>query len=495
MYKVFDVVIVGTGFSAISAAINLKQLKLDEYEHPNFIMLERRSFPGGTWLQNRYPGAAVDVQSVLYSLEDEPYAWTEMFAKQPELAAYTNDLLNKHKLHKHIRLQHNLEKAVWLEDENYWLLEVTHNGEKLSFRSRIVINATGPLSTPSLPFFENMEAYKGKVFHSNDWPKDLELEGKKIAIIGSGASAIQIIPAIIDKVKRMDVFQRTPHWVMPRKDRVLSRIQINAFKNKYIYKSIKSIIYAILELRVIGFKYIPSVLKLLAEMPAKKHLKSQVSDLGFREKLTPSYKIGCKRILLSNTYYPALQKVNCVLHDIEDSVAAFYENGIVSKTKNKIEVDIVVLATGYRAADSMVSSEVIGRNNIVLNEQWKEYPRAYLGTSMPNFPNYFVVTGPNTGIGHTSAIFVIESQMRYIKQALNKLLNDKCKSIEPTVKAESKYSEMIHSEMDKTVWAHGGCKSWYQNENGKVIAMFPGFSFTYRLMCKKWRDDDHVFKY
>jgi cation diffusion facilitator CzcD-associated flavoprotein CzcO len=417
-----------------------------------------------------------------------------MFAKQSELANYTKQLLNKHQLNPHIKLEHNLERATWDETLQYWILEVDNKGDKKEFRSRVVINATGPLSTPSIPVFKNKHSFKGQIFHSNDWPSDLNLEDKKVLIIGSGASAVQIIPAIIDNVQRLDVFQRTPHWVLPRTDHVFSGFQQKMIKNRYIYKSIKAIIYTLLELRVIGFKYVSTVLKYLAEIPAKKHLASQVHDEALRQVLTPDYKIGCKRILLSNTFYPALQQANCIFHDKNDAIEMFTENGVITKKQTHLDADIVVLATGYKAADSMVSCEVIGRNKVVLNEQWKEYPRAYLGTSMPNFPNFFVVTGPNTGIGHTSAIYVIESQMRYIKQALVKLFRDKHKSIEPTARAEAKYSEMIHSEMEKTVWSHGGCQSWYQNANGKVIAMFPGFSFSFRRMCKKWKEKDHIVK-
>ena len=493
MKNVFDVVIVGTGFGAISAAIMLNKLNLEHKLNINFVMLERRRFAGGTWQQNRYPGAAVDVQSILYSLEDEPYPWTEMFAKQPELADYTDMLLTKHNLFSKIQHSHTLLSSTWLEAEKHWQLDVKHDEQLIEIKTRIVINATGPLSTPLIQEFKNITQFKGRVFHSNDWPCGLDISNKKVAIVGSGASAVQIIPAIIDKVNSLEVFQRTPHWVLPRTDRVFGVFWKMLLKNKWVYKSIKAIIYIILELRVIGFKYISAVLKLLAALPARKHLVNQVADLRLRELLTPEYKIGCKRILLSNSYYPALQKSNCNFHDKNDAIEAFFDDGVITKAGKKIDLDILVFATGYRAADSMVSSLVVGRSGTSLNEQWKEYPRAYLGTSMPNFPNFFVVTGPNTGIGHTSAIYVIESQMRYIKQAIEKVLAGPYQTIEPTEEAEENYSQMIHSEMDKTVWANGGCKSWYQNENGKVIAMFPGFSFSFRRMCKKWKDKDHIY--
>jgi len=484
-----DVLIVGTGFGGISAALKLQTLKKG-----SFLMLERRSFYGGTWMQNRYPGAAVDVQSPLYSLEDEPYDWTQMFAGQDELQAYTQHIVNKHGLEAHIRLNCEVVSAVWDEQKSEWLVSVKTDQIENQITCKVMINATGPLSTPSIPKFTHSDKYKGLIIHSNDWPQNLDIRGKKISIIGSGASAVQIIPAIIDQVKQLNVFQRTPHWVLPRADHVFSGFQRKLLKNKRIYQSIKTIIYAFLELRVIGFKYSNTMLNVVAGRPARKHLKSQIGDDNLRQELTPDFTIGCKRVLLSNQYYPALQKSNCVLHTKEDGLTAFFEHGIETSKGHYVYADIVILATGYRASDSMVSYPVRGRNNIELNQQWEAFPRAYLGTSLPNFPNFFVVTGPNTGIGHTSAIYVIESQMRYILTCVNKILDKQCLSIEPTTEAEKRYTDKVHKDMQRTVWVTGGCNSWYQNDSGKVIAMFPGFSFVFRQLCKKWIKTDHLIK-
>jgi cation diffusion facilitator CzcD-associated flavoprotein CzcO len=220
----------------------------------------------------------------------------------------------------------------------------------------------------------------------------------------------------------------------------------------------------------------------------------QIKDDVLREKLTPDFTIGCKRILVSNTYYPALQKNNCFLHDKNDGIEKFNIDGIYTTNGTHIKVDAVAFATGYDAITSMVSYEVVGKDGVRLSEQWSEYPRAYLGTSLPNFPNFFTITGPNTGIGHTSAIFVIESQLKYVMSCIDTLSDQNVRSIEPTKLAENVYTEMIHQEMDKTVWANGGCSSWYQNSAGKVIAMYPGFSFVYRQMCKRFKTNDHLIE-
>ena len=361
----------------------------------------------------------------------------------------------------------------------------------------MLINATGPLSTPVVPNFKNLDSFKGKAFHCNDWPKELldvsAFKNKTVAVIGSGASAVQIIPAIINKVKHLHVFQRTPHWILPRLDWSIPKSLRKMLAFKPIYNVIRFFIYWSLELRVIAFKYSESLLKLAGERPAMAHLKKQIRDDDFREKLTPDFIIGCKRILISNTYYPALQASNCTFHDKSDAILEFLEDGIKTTNNEKITADIVVFATGYNAQESMVSYPVIGNKGVKLHEQWHDYPRAYLGTSVPNFPNFFVVTGPNTGIGHTSAIFVIESQMKYIAKCLD-VIKSKCLvSLEPTEIAEDNYTQMIHTEMERTIWSYGGCTSWYQNAQGKVIAMFPGFSFVFRRMCKRFNFKHHIF--
>lgn len=476
-----NIIIIGTGFGGISAAINLIKRDVND-----FVMLERRSFFGGTWMQNRYPGAAVDVPSPLYSVEGEPYPWTRLFAQRHELEAYTTYLIKKHKLNDKITLNAQVIEAKWEGD--HWSLTLA-NGTQL--KSRVVINATGPLSTPIVPNFEGKDEFSGISFHCNDWPDDLDLEDKNVAIVGSGASAIQIIPAIVDKVKHLHVFQRTPHWVIPRLEMKFPRWIQNLLSLKWVYALVKQCIYVYYEMRVIAFKYSKSLLKWIGQKPAIRHLHNQVQDPKLRKILLPDFVIGCKRILISNTYYPALQKPNVILHEQSDGVKQINQRGIFTSKDEQIDLDVIVYATGYDAADSMISYRVVGRQGHLLSKQWEDYPRAYLGTSMPHFPNFFMVTGPNTGIGHTSAIYVIESQMRYIMQCVDKLLQANVAAIEPTEYAEDTYTNMVHSEMEKTVWHYGGCQSWYQNKSGKVIAMFPGFTFTFRHKCRAFKDDDH----
>lgn len=480
------IIIIGSGFGGQAAAINLIKRNIN-----NFLILERRDFMGGTWKQNTYPGAAVDVQSPLYSISHEPYPWSQMFAEQAELAQYTNHVIDKFQLRQKTRLNSNVTEVRWQQEIQRWHIQLA-DGECLE--AQFIINASGPLSTPVIPDFPGKDTFKGESFHTNDWNHNFDHKDKKVAIIGSGASAIQVIPAITDDCKELHVFQRTPHWVMPRHDRKFSAWQQKLLGNKFLYNILRQSIYWALETRVVGFKYSSIMLKLAAQSKAKKHLKKQVKSDELRDKLTPDFTIGCKRILLSNSFYPALQKNHVQLHDKNDGIKEITESGIVTQNGQSIDLDLIVYSTGYDATDGVISYPVIGKDNKKLSDFWQEYPRAYMGTSVPEFPNLFIVTGPNTGIGHTSAIFLIEAQMHYIMSAIEAVTKNKnqLNVIEVNADSEHKYTTMIHREMEKTVWKTGGCNSWYQSNSGHVVAMFPGFSFTFKRWAKNFRVADHT---
>lgn len=481
----YTALIIGSGFGGQAAAINLRRIGIDD-----FLILERRQYMGGTWSQNGYPGAAVDVQSPLYSLSFEPYAWTQMFAEQAELVEYTNHVLDKHGLRDKTRLGANVTEVSWDEERALWCVQTETQG---TFRARFLINASGPLSTPVIPAFKGRDSFLGKSFHTNAWDRDYDLRGKRVAVIGSGASAAQVIPAIAPVVRELAVFQRTPHWVLPRPDRVFSPLERKLLRSKLVYKGLRTAIYWGLESRVIGFKYSKTMLNVVAERAARAHIEAQLSDPALRAAVTPDYTIGCKRIILSSTLYPALARDNVHLHTKEDGVAEINERGILTTKGQQLDLDLIVYSTGYDATDGVISYPVVGKGAVSVQEQWREFPRAYLGTALPGFPNFFVVTGPNTGIGHTSAIFVIEAQMEYIRRAIAEVLERGVRSIEVKAAAEHDYTTMIHREMKQTVWQAGGCKSWYQSKSGHVIAMFPGFSFTFRQLAKAFKPRHHLF--
>lgn len=483
--KTYKAIIIGSGFGGQCAALKLKKQGIED-----FLILERRDFMGGTWCQNTYPGAAVDVQSPLYSIESEPYDWSQMFAEQNELQLYTNHVIDKNNLRDKTQTGANVSKIEWHEADQAWQV---HLRDQPSIRAQFVINASGPLSTPVIPAFKGKESFKGKSFHTNNWDQDYDYRGKRIAIIGSGASAAQIIPAIAKDADELHIFQRSPHWVLPRPDYVFKPWQRKLLKNKALYTLLRKAIYWQLESRVIGFKYSQTMLKLAAQNKAVKHIKKQIPDPVLRAKVTPDYTIGCKRIILSDTLYPALCRDNVSLHDKTQGIKEITETGIITQDGENLKLDLIVYSTGYDATDGVISYPVIGREKKRLEDFWQEYPRAYLGTSAPGFPNLFIVTGPNTGIGHTSAIVVIEAQMNYMISSIKSLSANNNKVIEVKADAENRYTQHIHKEMAKTVWKSGGCNSWYQSKSGHVIAMFPGFSFTYQRWTKNFRPADHDF--
>lgn len=480
----YDILIIGSGFGGQCAAINLLRRGLTDFR-----ILERRDFMGGTWCQNSYPGAAVDVQSPLYSISFEPYRWSQMFAEQDELEEYTRHVIDKYKLREKTETGCNVEQVRWDEAAAEWVVTTRARGE---FRARIVINASGPLSTPVIPAFPGRDSFRGVSFHTNNWNHDIDLAGKRVAIIGSGASAAQVIPAIAPTVGHLHVFQRTPHWVLPRPDRRFSPWQRALLGVKPLHKALRTLIYWQLETRVIGFKYSKRMLNLVAQRAALRHIRRQISDPALRAAVTPDYTIGCKRIILSNTLYPAFCRDNVTLHTREGGIAGITPTGIRTQDGQDLELDVIVYSTGYDATDGVISYPVVGRGGRTLADAWAEFPRAYLGTAAPGFPNFFVMTGPNTGIGHTSAIFVIEAQMNYVMKALEALRRAGKRVVEVTPEAEAAYTGMIHREMAQTVWKAGGCHSWYQSKSGHVIAMFPGFSFTYRRLANRFKAQDHA---
>ena len=480
--RTYQVLIIGSGFGGQCAAVNLLKAGIDDFR-----LLERRAFFGGTWCQNTYPGAAVDVPSPLYSLSFAPYRWTQMFAAQPELHRYTEHVIERFGLRERVELQTNVERIEWDDAARQWAVHT----DKGMFCAQFVINASGPLSQPVIPPFPGQDRFQGKTFHTNNWDHSYDYRGKRVAIVGSGASAAQVIPAIAPEVAQLHVFQRTPHWVLPRADRRFGPFQRWLLGVKPAYKLLRWLLYWQFETRVIAFKYSKPAIHLV-QRQALRFLKQQVPDPLLREKLTPDFTIGCKRILLSSTYYPALTRPNVTLHSREQSIAALDETGIVTQDGQHIDVDLIVWSTGYDATDGVVSYPVTGKDGVQLKDVWAQYPRAYLGTSLPDFPNLFIVTGPNTGIGHTSALFIIEAQMNYILDCIHTLQSKGLRSIEVRPAAERTYTAMIHREMERTVWKSGGCHSWYQSKSGHVIAIFPGFSFSYYRLTRTLKPADHI---
>lgn len=483
--KQYDVLILGSGFAGLTVAIHLNKAGIS-----NYALLEREEKPGGTWQVNHYPGAAVDVLSSLYSLSFEPYPWTERYAKQAEILAYTNHIIDKHSLRDKCETQADIENITFDEEKNRWHVR-TRDGREYS--AKAVVNSVGHLSQPSIPHIKGADTFAGKSFHTARWDHNYSLDGKRVAVIGTGASSIQVVPAIADHVGQLHVMQRSPHWIIPRHDRPLNRFERFCQSVTPLRLLNRAWVYSINELRVLGLQYFPSAMRLFSNGVAMKHLRAQVPDNNLRKQLIPSYVIGCKRILISDDYYPALQKPNVVLETA--GIDHINERGIVDSDGKQIELDLIVYATGFHAFSNRqcVPFDVVGREGRTLMDYWNDTAQAYAGTTVPYFPNLFFTNGPNTSIGHTSAIYMAESQMGYIINAVKQLITkSNVARIEIKEEAYNEYNKAIHAASKKSVWETGNCSSWYQNQSGINTGVYPGFSFNFRRAANHYDPDKHL---
>ncbi len=483
MIKKLEIIVIGSGFGGIGLGMNFKKAGIE-----NYVILEREPEMGGTWWRNNYPGAAVDVQSHLYSFKSEPYNWSRLFALQPEILNYTNYLIDKYQLRIKTHCHKNVVKAEFDEKNSVWNVYCEDGS---IYQAPVLINSSGNLSQPSIPNIKGKENFKGKCFHTSRWDHNFDYSNKKVAVIGTGASSVQVVPAIASKVKDLYVFQRTAHWILPRPDRVLSiREQKFIHSSKWITNFYRELMYWKLESRMLAFKGNKFLIKLFQKKAAY-FLKKNVPNKELRKKLTPYFMLGCKRVLLTNDYFPALQRDNVSL--IISSIENINEKGILTNTGEQIDVDLIIYATGFHASENNIPYPILGRNKLSIQDSWKKGAHAYLGTTIPNFPNFYILVGPNTGIGHTSALHIMESQIKYIMQAINEMKQNNWKTIEIKEDVETDYNKKIQKKLSKTVWQTGGCKSWYQNKWGKNTTLYPDFSYVFRK-ASKFVKNDHWIK-
>jgi len=353
-----------------------------------------------------------------------------------------------------------------------------------------LINSSGSLSQPSVPPIKGVNDFKGAAFHTSRWDHSFDYSGKKVAVIGTGASGVQVIPALAPDVESLNVFQRTPHWVLTRPDRILSKKErkfIHAYP--FITSIYRELMYWKLESRMLAFK---GNLKLINKIQqwALTYLKRKVKDPELRKKLTPDFMLGCKRVLLTSEYYPTMQRDN--VHLETDGIEEINETGLLTKSGKQIDVDLIVFATGFHASEHNIPYPIIGRNGLSVQEAWKDGAHAYIGTVVPNFPNLFILVGPNTGIGHTSALHIMESQMKYIMETLKAMRINHWKTVEIKEDVEIAYNDKIQKQLAKTVWQIGGCKSWYQTESGKNTTLYPTYSFVFRKATSKFKKEEHL---
>jgi cation diffusion facilitator CzcD-associated flavoprotein CzcO len=466
------VAIIGSGFSGIGMAVRLKQAGVED-----FVILERAADLGGTWRDNTYPGCQCDVESNLYSFSFAPNpAWTRTYSRQAEIWDYLRLCAEKYGLGPHLRYRHEVKSATWDEGGARWRIE--SSGGRLS--ADVVVAAVGPLSEPSLPPIPGLEGFPGPHFHSAAWDHEVDLAGKRVAVIGTGASAIQLVPHLQPEVALLHLFQRTPPWVLPHRDREVRGIARTLYRTiPGLQRLVRSTVYWSREPFVIPFmKVRPNP---PPEQLARRHLEKQVADPELRARLTPDYAIGCKRILISNEYYPAIQQPNVEL--VTDGIREIRGRTIVATDGSEREVDAIVLATGFRVTEMPFAHWVTGRDGKSLADQWKGSPTAYRGTAVAGFPNLFLLLGPNTGLGHTSVLVMLEAQLRYVMGCLIHLERSGKASIEVLPEAQETFNEGVQARLRDTVWNSGGCRSWYLDPTGRNTTIWPGMTWPYvRLM-------------
>lgn len=471
-----EIIIIGAGFGGIGMAIELRRAGIDD-----FVLLEKAEEIGGTWWENTYPGCGCDVMSLMYSYSYEPNRrWTRMFARQPEILDYLRRTVDKYDLRRHIRLRSEVVTLDFDDAADRWDVGLSDGRH---FRPRMVVMAAGPLHEPAIPDFPGRDTFGGNSFHSAQWDHEFDITGKRIAVIGTGASAVQFVPKIAEQAAQVTVFQRTPHWVVPKPDRRLSRWEHRAFRylpgaqRLYrwgIYWGYESLIPAFLH---------PNLMR-RAETVARAHVRNQVPDPELRRRLTPDYRLGCKRILVSNNYYPTLQRPDVDL--VTSPIAEITEHGITTADGSAREFDAIVYGTGFRISDRFTGQHLVGANGRTIQQTWRNGMEGFLGVAVHGFPNLFLIMGPNSGGGNQSIVFMIEAQARYIRQCVEQLRRTSTTRIEVRASTQHEFNRRLHAKLAGTVWNSGGCNSWYLDEHGLNRAAWPGSSVSY------WRTMRHL---
>ena len=459
---VYDTIVVGAGVSGIAAAHKMNQVGYD-----NYIVLEKASRVGGTWRDNNYPGCGCDVPSALYSFSFSPsHKWSHLFAKQPEILTYLEEVVEKYNLGGKIEFNNELISAKWDETKGIWNLETS----KGPYQAKTVIFTTGPITEPSLPKLKGLETFKGEMFHSARWNHDYDLTGKRVAVIGTGASAIQFVPQVQPLVKELFVFQRTAPWVLPKADMDLNDTAKSIIgRFPIIQKTWRNSIAQILNGINFGLRN-PKILKPI-NVISRQLLRLQISDDQLRKNVTPNFDIGCKRLLFANNYYPALQQDNVSL--IPHGLVEIDGNTVISANGERHEVDVIIWGTGFEVSHPPIGKRVSDASGKILAERWKDSsPEAYLGTSIENVPNAFLVLGPNILV-YDSFIGIAEAQIGYIVNGLLKMRDQKFPRFEIKKNVIDYHNVKLQKHLKTTVFNAGGCKSYYLDENGRNFAAWP----------------------
>lgn len=478
------VLVIGAGFAGIGMAVRLRQAGYDD-----FVVLERADEVGGTWRDNTYPGCRCDVPSHLYSFSFALNPdWSSTFSSQPEIEAYLQRVADDFGIRPYLRFGHTVEAARWDDVRRIWRVE-TSQGE---FTADLVVAAMGGLVEPAYPDLPGLGSFAGSAFHSAKWDHSQDLTGRKVAVIGTGASAVQFVPAIQPYVGSLHLFQRTPSWVIPRPDRPISATARAVYRRfPLVQKAVRAGIYWKRETFVLGFAKFPALMR-QAQKGAAKHLRKQVRDPGLRARLTPDFTMGCKRVLISDDYYPALVQPNVEL--VTEPIRAVTPTGLVTADGVTHEVDTIIYGTGFRVTDLPLMDVVHGREGQSLRAAWSDGMAAHLGTAVAGFPNFFLLAGPNSGLAHTSLVFMIESHLNYVVDALRTMDARGLAEVEVRPEVQEEFVAGVRSAMKHTVWTQGGCRSWYLDSEGRNTTLWPSFTFRFRQLTRRFDPAQYVVR-
>lgn len=471
-----DVLIIGAGFSGMIMAIECARAGLGEC-----LLIEKGDDIGGTWRDNTYPGAACDIPSHLYSIASEPSAmWTRMYAGFAEIQRYLQKVARKHGLYEKARFNQRMERAYWDAEANLWIIETSSGA---TFRGRYLVSCVGALHLPKIPGIEGQQDFEGVSWHSAEWNHDYDLAGKRVAVIGTGASAIQFVPQIAPEVGALHLFQRTPPWIIEKQDPELPAAMRLLFERvPSTREAFRQWIFWRHEIQHIVFRGFEPAVR-IGERKARKHLMASVKDPLLREQLTPDYRIGCKRVLRSNDYYPALARENVSLHT--SSIVRIERDAVITADNKRHEVDAIIYGTGFHTTTAFDHLNVTGKDEQTLQEAWSQGMEAHLGTSVHGFPNFFMLLGPNTGLGHNSVVLMIEAQVGHIIDLMREVRHRGAAHIEPSSIAQQQWVDEVQGRLSESVWQEGGCSSWYQDANGKNTTLWPGTVAEYQARMKK----------
>ncbi len=479
-----ETLIVGAGFSGLGMAIRLREAGMD-----SFLVIEKSEGIGGTWWENRYPGCACDIPSHLYSFSfDLNPKWSRMFAGWKEIQEYLEACASRHGVRERIRFKTPLKEAIWDEDAGLWRAVA---GD-LKIAARVLVSGMGALHVPRFPELKGIETFAGPAFHSAEWDASVDLKGKNVAVIGTGASSIQFVPQIAPVVGKLSLYQRTPPWIVPKLDHPIGDKWRRRFeKVPGLMRMFRTFLFWGLEIRVAGFLG-NRWLRGLGEKEARKHLAAQVPDAELRAKLTPSYEFGCKRVLISNDFYPALARENVEL--VTEGIAEVRAHSIVTTDGVERPVDVLIYGTGFRVTDMLLGTKIVGRGGVEIHDAWKDRASAFLGITVAGFPNFFLLLGPNTGLGHNSVVLMIEAQVRYVMSCLRLMKKRGQAVMDVKESSQRKFADWVRERLASTVWIAGGCKSWYQDQKtGESPVVWPGSVVDYRRRTRAASAADYRF--